>query len=74
MGANMLTVIAPHGAWWRAHRRLWQQHFGPKAMELHNTLLQVEARALARRLLQNDRNVCNQLKLFVLHLDDISHD
>ena len=72
MGANMTTALAPYGALWRTHRRLWHQHFGPNAMEQYCALVQVETTAFVTRLLENDRNVCNQLKLFAPYLDNIS--
>jgi cytochrome P450 len=71
MGANKLTGFSPYGALWRAHRKLYHQHLGPKAMEQYSVRIETEARALAARLLENDREVCNQLKLFVPHPDDI---
>lgn len=71
MGANMLTGIRPYGTLWRTHRKLWHQHFGTKTMEGYNTRIEAEARAFVARLLENDRDVCSQLKLFVSHPDDI---
>lgn len=65
MGTNKTTVLIPYGASWRTHRRLWHQHFGPKAVEQYHTVIQAESKALVMRLLEKDRNVCSQLKLFV---------
>jgi cytochrome P450 len=66
MGATLLTGICPYGAAWRDHRRLWHQYFGAKPMEQYDARIEVEARAFAARLLENDRDVCSQLKLFVV--------
>ena len=65
MGANMLTPLAHYGELWRTQRRLWHQHFGLKQMGRYNARVEMEARTLSIRLLENDRNVCSRLKLFV---------
>ena len=71
MGATLLTGICPYGTAWRAHRRLWHQYFGAKPIEQYDARIEAEARAFAARLLENDRDVCSQLKLFVSHPDGI---
>ena len=43
-------------------------------MGQYDTRIKVGARALAARLLENDRDTCNQLKLSVTDLQDILHD
>ena len=71
MGANKLTGFSPYGALWRAHRKIYHQHLGPTAVEQYSVRIETEARAFAARLLDNDREVCKQLNLFVPHPDDI---
>jgi hypothetical protein len=73
IGADKATALTRYGPLWRAHRRLWHQHFGLKSMGQHDARIAVGARALAARLLENDRDTCNQLKLSVSDLQDILH-
>jgi len=40
-------------------------------MEQYDARIEAEARAFAARLLENDRDVCSQLKLFVSYPDSI---
>jgi len=74
MGADKATALTRYGPLWRTHRRLWHQHFGLKAMGQYNTRIEAGARALAARLLENDRDTCNQLKLSVTDLQDVLHN
>jgi len=68
-----MTPLVHYGALWRTHRKLWHQHFGSREMGRYNALVEMEARTLCTRLLENDRNVCNQLKLLVSHPGHISY-
>jgi len=57
-----MELIA-YGALWRAHRKLYHQHLGPKAMEQYSVRIETEARAFAARLLENDREVMQSAEI-----------